>query len=142
MRLLKTSDLQELSINDQELIFNYVASRGGSRDASKKALCVALTGVLVIAFDFFFSAPESINGSLTSWVSEAQAIIITSSEFLLPVLVLAYLWIARIKKREEIKLQLKLTESGLDISQLTEEELFIHIWLPVMRRVAQNSLKE
>jgi len=95
-----------------------------------------------MVFDYYFSTSKPFNGIFTSWVSEAQSIIITVSEFLIPVLVLAYLWIANIRNREEKTLQLKVIESGLDISKLTEEELFIHLWLPVMRRVAQNSSKE
>jgi hypothetical protein len=142
MRTLSTTDLQELSIPEQELLFNYCASRGGSRAASNKALYLAISGLLVMVFDYYFSTSKPFNGIFTSWVSEAQSIIITVSEFLIPVLVLAYLWIANIRNREEKTLQLKVIESGLDISKLTEEELFIHLWLPVMRRVAQNSSKE
>lgn len=142
MRLLKASDLQELSIPEQELLFNYCASRGGSRDASKKAFYVAVSGVLVIAYDYYFSAPQLLNGSLISWVAEVQSILITATTFLLPALVLAFLWLARIRSREEKYLQLKLTEAGLDISKLTEEDLFMNIWLPVMRRVAQNKMNE
>ena len=95
-----------------------------------------------MVFDYYFNTSKPFDGNITSWVSEAQSIIITASEFLLPALVLAYIWIANIRNREEKQLQLKLFESGLDISQLSEEELFIHLWLPVMRRVAQNNSKE
>lgn len=120
MRILNAADLQALSIPEEEFLFNYCASRGGSRDASKKALYVAVSGVLVIAYYYYFSAPQLLNESIISWIAEVQSILITATTFLLPALVLAYLWLARIRSREEKYLQLMLTEAGLDIYQLTK----------------------
>lgn len=130
---LSPNDLPTLSRRDRGLLFNYFGARAGATHFSKMAAVTAV-GYFVMGL------MQSLVSDALEAAADTPGWVLTFNEFapigltVAAVLSVAYpLWRARAARLETAELARELERRELDVSRLTDDQVFEKIVLPMVR---------
>lgn len=132
-RKLIPEDLAELSPQDKQLMFSYFGALDGAQSRQKQTFITAVLGCLLIAMAYGLDFAGADDPQLPAWYPVVQWLAKVLPALFTPVLVGYQLWEANIHHRNALALTSDLKARGLDPSGLTEDEVFFHLVLPMLR---------
>lgn len=141
MKKLEPKDLQELSENDQGLLFNYFSAINGAVHRRKLALVSALIGCCLIGMAYYLDVILADVPNPPAWTQTAQWLAKLLPAVVFPIVVFGNLWMARSAQQEAGVIGKELAERGIDTSGLTIEDVFEHVAVPMFRRAGLHIKK-
>lgn len=133
LRRLTPEDLAELSPQDKRLMFSYFGALDGAQSRQKQTFITAVLGCVLIAmaYGLDFAGPD--DHHLPGWYPVIQWLAKVLPAFFTPVLVAYQLWEAKTHRTNALALSSDLKARGLDPSGLTEDDIYFHLVLPMLR---------
>lgn len=138
MKKLTVNDLSTLNESDQGVVFNYFGAMGGIARRRKQAFALAIFGCFAIGLSYFIDGAAAEITSEYDWVPTLQLVSKLLPAIAFPALVFTSLWGASSQQREAGGLERELATRGLDVSGLSEDDVFKHVAMPMFRRAGLN----
>ncbi len=134
MPAISPQDLSTLSEQDQSLLFNYFGALGGVAHSRKMAATTALIGCILVASVYLIDAAVADQPPGPEWLSSMSWFMKIVPVVYAVLGVSVYLWRAWSCNRKVDALALDLSLRQLDVSGLTQEQVFEHVARPLLRR--------
>ncbi|CAN7568620.1 hypothetical protein [Acidovorax delafieldii] len=133
MKQLTPVDLAELSQQDKRLMFNYFGALDGAQSRQRQTLITAVLGctLIAMAYGLDFAGPD--DHHLPGWYPVIQWLAKVLPALFTPVLVAYQLWEAKTLRSNALALASALKARGLDPSNLSEDDIYFHLVLPMLR---------